>query len=183
MRGMFGRRSQSDRVIVEVSTVEEWARAVASEFGTHVTGICICKDDPPDCIATIDGRHISIELAELVDSNRIIDSVKAVEAGYEPPHYHGKSFEKAQWSKDRFFTELNSLIDKKDLKYQKNKFVFDVLLIHTDETWLSPVQAKSWLAEDKIETRISFKSAFLLMTNEPGYANHWPVFQLFGEGI
>lgn len=180
-RGIFGRRYQSDKVIIEVSTVEEWARAIASEFGVHVTKICICKDDPPDCIATVSGKQISIELAELVDSNRVLECAKAVETGNQPPHHQGTGFEKTQWSKERFFRELNSLIDKKNLKYEKNKLVFDVLLIHTDEPWLSPQQAKSWLSESKIEPKSSFRSVYLLMTYQPGYANHWPVFLLFSN--
>jgi hypothetical protein len=180
-RGIFARQTPEEKVIVETSTVEEWATAVKAEFGLHITNISPCQTDPPDCYANFEGRRISIELAELVDGNRLKESVAAIDAGKEPPHYQGQAFLNTQWSKDRFFDELSVLIDKKTVKYQRNKLVFDVLIIHTDETWLSPQQVRSWLAETDIGPRSTFQSAYLLMTYDPGYVDHWPVFRLFGS--
>ena len=180
LRGTFGRRNQKDRALVEVSTVNEWAIAVMSEFGLHISDVSPCQNDPPDCFATLDGKTISIELAELIDSNRIEENVAAIEAGNEPPHYNGEGFDKTQWSRDRFFTELTSLMNKKQTKYQGNGLSFDVLIIHTDETWLFPQQVNEWLSLQRIEPINSFKSAYLLMNYTPGYSDHWPLFRLFG---
>lgn len=180
-RGVFGAQNPQDRAVVEALTAEEWALAVKTEFGLNFTKISPCQTDPPDCYAIFEGRSVSIELAQLVDGNRLKESVAAIDAGKEPPHYQGQAFFDTQWSKDRFFKELSNLIDKKALKYEKLKLVFDILIIHTDETWLSPEQVRNWLAETHIEPRSTFSSAYLLMTYVPGYADHWPVFRLFGS--
>jgi hypothetical protein len=160
---------------------EEWASAVKSEFGLHVTNVRSCQTDPPDCCADIEGRSISIELAELTDGNRLKESVTAIEAGQDLPHHQGQAFLDTQWSRDRFFKELSHLIDKKAKKYESENLVFDVLLVHTDEPWLSPQKVRDWLAEKDVEPRNVFRSAYLLMTYVPGYAHHWPVFLLFGS--
>ena len=180
-RGIFGRRTQQDKPIVDASTATDWATAVKSVFGLRVTNINSCETDPPDCYANFEGRRISIELAELVDGNRLKESVAAIDAGKEPPHNQGQAFFDTQWSKDRFFKQLSALIDKKNTKYERDKLVFDVLIVHTDEPWLSARQVEYWLAETNIEPRGSFKNAYFLITYDPAYADHWPVFHLFGS--
>lgn len=180
-RGTFAAQNPQDRAVVEASTANEWALAVNEKYGLHVTNARSCEYDPPDCLAESDGRSITIELSELVDSNRLRENIAAINAEQDPPHLHGQAFLDAQWSKDRFFGELSSLIDKKAMKYEKNNSVFDVLLVHSDEPWLSPQQVDEWLAEESIVSRTAFRSAYLLLTYMPGGSKHWQVFKLFGS--
>ena len=180
-RGEFGSSTQQDRKLIERETTNEWARSLKTEFNKDITNIRSSDIDPPDCMATIGNRSISIELAELVDSVRLNARVKAVEVGREPPEYHGEAFENAQWSIDRFRDQLNNLIDRKHDKYLKTGQQFDVLLVHSDETWLLPSYVKSWLSSLVFEPRSAFGSAFLLLPYDPSFSNCWPVFQLFGE--
>lgn len=179
--GLFGRRNRHDKEFIEADAAEEWALAAKAEFGLHVTNISSCKPDPPDCHAIFEGRNISIELTELVDNHLRYENVKANEAGKEPPHYQGQAFLDAQWSKDRFFKEISDLIDKKTANYEAGNQVFDVLIVYTDEPWLSPQQVRTWLTETNIEPRRAFHSAYLLMTHEHANADHWPIFRLFGS--
>ena len=180
-RGEFGRRKQQDRKIVETETAREWARSLKTKFNWDITDIRSSDIDPPDCMATIGNRNISIELAELVDSARINARVKAVEVGKEPPEYGGEAFVTAQWTIDRFRDHLNDLIDKKHHQYSKDGQQFDVLLVHTDEPWLLPIHVQSWLSSLVFAPRCTFVSAFFIMTYDPGFSKCWPVFQLFGE--
>jgi hypothetical protein len=180
-RGTFAAQNPQDRTIMEASTAGEWALAVKEKFGLLITNVRPCQTDPPDCYADFEGKSISIELAELVDGHRLRESVIANETGQDPPHLYGKAFLNTQWSKDRFFRELAILIDKKTAKYENHNSAFDVLLVHTDEPWLSPQQVSNWLADKVVEPRSVFRSAYLLMPYVPGYVHHWPVFLLFGS--
>ena len=180
-RGEFGRRNQQDRKIVETETAREWARSLKTKFNFDITDIRSSESDPPDCTAMNGNRCISIELAELVDQDRINARVKAVEAGTEPPEYHGEAFGKTQWTIDRFHNHLNSLLDNKHHKYLRRGQQFDVLLVHTGEPWLLPIHVQNWLSSLVFAPRSTFVSAFFIMTYDPSFSNCWPVFQLFGE--
>ena len=180
-RGEFGRSTQQDRKLIERETTNEWARSLKIEFNKDITNIRSSDSDPPDCTAMIGNRCISIELAELVDQARINARVKAVEAGNEPPEYHGEAFENSQWTIDRFRHRLDALIENKHQKYLNGGQQFDVLLVHSDEPWLSPKYGHNWLSTLIFVPPSTFGSAFFLMTYDPNIPDHWPVFKLFGE--
>ena len=163
---------------------ESVEQAVVSIFADTMSYLCDVSleniksnpQDPPDCFAMIEGRRVHIELTELVDGNALAAAKKI--GGIS----HNITFEEMQWSSGRFFSEVCTLIDKKDKKYRVSEKAFDCLLIYSGELWLYPKDVQFWLRETSIAVRESFRSVYFLMTYDPGYSTkHNPVFRLYGD--
>lgn len=174
-------RTNNDKALVETSTAREFAQSIAAECGIDLCDIQSNPADPPDCIGRIGDRCIEIELAELVNAD-VLSAVAQARKQNRRVTSHDELFLDAQWTPDLLKDRVDRLLDKKQAAYADLAGgPVDVLLIHTDEPWLSPNDVKSWLESLSFTPRPAFKSAFLLMTYHPGYSEHWPVFRLFGD--
>lgn len=179
--GEFARTSSADKPIIDVEIAEEWAKAMKLEWGTEITEIKSWAPNPPDCVATCDGKPLSIELVEFIDGSRVAKNAAAKKIGIAyPTHCHGPDFINSIWTKDRFVTKLIDLIDAKNGKYAKRDVSVDAIVIHTDEPFLARSQVEDWLAGCKFEAHSQLRSAFLLMTYDPAI-KRWPIFLLFGS--
>ena len=174
--GVFNHQTAADKAIVELSTAREWRESIAVEFGVTVGEPEYNVDEPPDCHVSVDGQTLGVELRQLVESEHKQRAAKG-----ETP-YAGQLFMDMQWSKERLVSELKKTIQEKGDKYKRKGNLIDVLLIHTDEPWLSSSQAREWLSDIQIEPHPNIASAFLLFSYEPGRGvEHWPVLWLYGE--
>lgn len=174
--GAFNRRTPADKAIVEVDTTREWCESIAAEFGITVGEPVHNPDDPPDCYVAVDGQSLAVELRELVEEEH-----KQRAAQGETP-YAGRFFLDTQWSKERLASKLNEIIQNKGNKCRSQGKIMDVLIIHSDEPWLTSRQAHQWLSSINVEPHPSISNAFLLFTYEPGRdVEHWPVLWLYGD--
>lgn len=176
---VFARESAEDKQIVECLTAQEWCDAMNEQFGVTITGVESKEDDPPDCIAVYNGKQISIELAELVDSVVLSRIAEARRAGLRITAYD-QLFSLAQWSPEKFKSAIDNLVDSKQRKYGPRRITVDALIIHTGEPWLSPTDVAKWLPNMSFEARPIARACYLLMDYFPGFAVHWPVFRIYG---
>lgn len=178
---LFARETSEDKQIVELATAREWAESAGAKYGIVVSGIVSNSNSnvAPDCFAQLNGGQIGIELTELVDPEllRCVAAERKSDRVFSA--YHGIGFQQAQWDQTRFCHALNEILAKKDKKYEGQSFRADVLIVHTDEPWLSPHDVERWLAQNTFEHRPSLKTVYFLMTYVPGYSLHWPVFQVY----
>lgn len=173
----FARETPEDLAIVERSTAKEWAKSVRDRFGLNVSGIVsnLEATGVPDCFGRLDGNAIGIELTELVDG-QLIDDIRM---GAISSAHTGNGFFRSQWDVARFAAFLIAAIEKKHAKYQRNGERVDVLILHSDETWLDPFNVDRWLRWRLPGPGPCIGSAYFLLTYHPGYSQNWPVFRLF----
>jgi hypothetical protein len=180
-RGHAGRGHTTHQThqIVELSILGDWQTAVAESLGWHVSDLKINPSDPPDAFATIEGRRVSIELTELVDGRLLSGLRRASRAsGIRMTSSEGDAFIRSQWTQERFRHELRQRIEAKQKRYDKRDIVIDVLVIFTDEPWLSRLQVAEWLKDWLPMATPNLKAVHLLMGYEPGYPAGYPVFEL-----
>ena len=172
----FNYENSDDKRIVEELTFNEWRKSVRAEFGVDVNPSQPNPNDPPDFFASCGGKHISIELVQLVEQAHKRRATKG-----ENPSF-GKLFQETQWSKERLISKLNTLISMKGEKYRRRGLEIDVLLVHTDEPWLAPSDANGWLSNVSIEPHPNIKTVSLFFFYEPNRGvDHWPVLTVYGE--
>ena len=58
---------------------------------------------------------------------------------------------------------------KKEVKYTRNRSFFDVLIVRTDEPWLSPYHVEERLQNVGPLSAEGIRSAYLLMSGNSGY--------------
>ncbi|MCF1707219.1 DUF3052 domain-containing protein [Tabrizicola sp. J26] len=168
--------SNSDKQIVELSTISEWLRSMKSEFGKDFGRAEINPNDPPDFFVSTADIRLSVELVQLIDQK----AKKRAEKGES--QYSGQLFSDTQWSKERFRTKLDELIRLKGEKYQDRSVKVDVLLIYTAEPWLTSQMAQDWLSGLDIGTHPCIRSAYLLFEYDPASGKrHWPFFRIYGS--
>lgn len=174
--GVFNHETDEDKRIVEESTAFEWCDSVQTKYGINFKNLRSNEIDPPDCFVTVAGKELGLELVQFINQEH------KRRASIDESPYAGKLFSDMQWSKERFEKELNACIQTKGAKYFKRNFTVDVLIVHTDETWLRSEETGAWLEECEISDHPNIGSAFLMHTYEPGRnAERWPVFWLFGN--
>lgn len=174
--GVFNSENQNDKQTVELDTITDWCASAAAEYGLEVNELRQNLDDPPDFIASVARPDQKIELVQLVEEEHKHRAAKG-----ENPH-HGKLFEDAQWSKDRFERKLNDVIVKKGERYKKKGLKIDMLIVHTAEPFLTSNQAQEWLEEINIEPHPNIDNVSLIFEYEPGREmDHWPVVSVYGD--
>lgn len=170
---VFARNSAGDKRVVEKATVLEWAKAVGVVEGLTVTAITEGPANAfPDFNATLTGESISIELTELLHSPDILKTSAKGHVG----------FDDLQWTEGQFRERVNERINAKAAKLCERDRRCAVLIVHTDEPWLSPAAVSGWLKNEAFPPQQTVEAAYLLMTYVPGWAKHWPVFRLWGTG-
>ncbi len=176
--GIFGRRSNADRPLVDRSTANEFAEALKSLHGIELSHICDGRD-PPDVEAQIGDQTIGLEMVQLM--KREVREKKVL-AGLGSA-YPGQ-FEQSQWTEAEFERRVNDLLDEKERKYsaRPEEWIADALVIHSDEDWLRWHAVQEWLPSATFRPRRKLRSAYLLLTPSPDYPDsHWPLFRLYGS--
>lgn len=171
---MFARPSNAEKRIVERQTVEEWARS-ARRKGDAVADIRSNLDDPPDCLATLNGIPVAIELAELLHGE-VLHRFAAARRGNAPP----PTWDELQWTSELFHDRLDAIVSRKSeaLKRADLGSTTTILLIYTDEPWLSFGQAENWLIDLDFEAPSNVDRADLLFSYDPT-VGYWPILRLF----
>lgn len=174
--GIFNSETSDDKRIVERCTLEEWRKSIAIEYGIEIGEPEYNPNDPPDFFVRMGDQRLGIELVQLIEQKH-----KERASVNETP-FEGQLFEDMQWSESRFISKLNQLVTKKGIKYAKTGIQIDVLLIHTDETWLTSIQAQEWLKHAKISLHPNISNVSLLFFYEPGRGvKHWAVLPVYGD--
>jgi hypothetical protein len=175
---IFNYADEAGKRNMEFGTASEWCRSIRTEFFLKASEPILNPDDPPDCFVKIDGECFGVELVQLIE-----ESHKSRATRGETP-YHGALFSDGQWSKERFISKLNEVIQKKGVKYCKAGKFIDVLLIHTAETWLTSALALDWLDGISPMPHTNIRNAFLLLEYESGReVECWPVLYLYGDRL
>jgi len=178
---MFARDNKViSREMVEIGVAYEWANSMQKEFGTSVTEICSSGADHPDCYATCGEKRINLELTELVHEH-ILERCAKTPRSEMTLDESRKLFDDSQWTSQLLFDQLSVRLDKKKGKYSNAGVKLDALIIHTDESWLSPQNIERWLNDFDFPVRNNVASAYLLCTYTPGYREWWPIFRLYGK--
>lgn len=174
-------RDPADQQIMERIIANYWADAMRTALGANITSIRSNPKpyDAPDCFAMYNGKELSIEVTELVDSNILAKIDKARKVGRNLTSSR-ELFDDAQWTAERLRNEIEARLNKKNARYSSKGESFDVLVIYTAENWLSPKIIETTLAKSHFAIGDAFKSAYLLSEYYPGYAEHWPLFTLYG---
>ncbi len=168
----FARNNAQDKLVVERATVFEWARSFGAAGGGQPDSIIAGPDNKfPDFTAQLDGKTITIELTELLHFPEILK--RAAKARL--------NFEDIQWTEAHFRERVNARLNAKCNMLSERGRSADILILHTDEPWLSPQMIEDWLSREAFCRRDEVDEAYLLTTYVPGYAEHWPIFRLYGS--
>ena len=145
----------------------------------------IRKNDPPDVFAEMDGKKISVEVAELVCEEainaypEIPPLVEPVEPG---PHALDKLPQPMppKWPLGKFERRLREIVQCKEEKARKkhkrdgkdNSLSKQSLLIVTDEPWLDEKTLSEYLKTIKLQRPQNFDGVYIM-----GSEGHYPVFE------
>lgn len=180
--GTLNHETAEDKRTVELATATEWRRAAIAEFSLQLGWPEHNPNDPPDCFVDLAGRRVGVELVKLISQKHLERAARG-----ETP-YAGQIFRDIQWSKERFGSEIQNVLQRKGSMYAKNGMQIDVLVICAAEPWLTSTQAEQWLDELLLAPHESISNLFLLLDYEPGppdhasaASRHWPVFWIYGD--
>lgn len=117
-------------------------------------------NDPPDLEARdSNGSRIAIEVTELVDSQ----AIKA--------HLAGRTYESAEWEKEKFLSTLNTLLSAKNERFHKLKGApypgGYVVVVFTDEPELPRNTVAAYLQGHAFSELSNVDRAFLLLSYDP----------------
>lgn len=174
--GCFNYDSELSKSRVEMAVAVDWSQALAARYTCQIEMPRTNPDDPPDICIQINGKDVGVELVQLIERGHKERSLRGESA------YHGRLIMDMLWDRDRFAAKLENIIRDKGDKYAKRKLRFDVLLIFTDEPYLSACQVEGWLAEIAIPPHLTFERIFLMLDERAGKI-HCPVFLLSGDGF
>ena len=153
----------SDRDIEEWGVVKNLIESLESE-GKNIYHSLTMRgrlNDPPDCEARdYDNNRIAIEVTELVDG-------KAIQA-----YNAGAVYEGADWDKNKFLTNLELLLSRKDLRFPELKEPpYDggyFVVIFTDEPMLDRLAVETYLQGHNFQKPKYLTKAFLIVSYDPG---------------
>ena len=173
--GVFN-AGNAEKPFVEASTFFEWSRSAKALLGFEVESFRRSPADPPDFFATIAGQQYAIELRQFVDHAHKKRALRG-----ETP-YAGQLFLDTQWDEQRLYASLNEAIDEKAEKYLQANVCVDLLLLHTDEPWLSHEMAMRFLEGKDFSSRENIGSVHLLFSYEAGRGTDlWPLLPIYGD--
>jgi len=173
-----------DEVVAAMKKSREIPRKYASYFQWHnreIMELGICKhlatffhreglgevtayklgEDPPDCIITIDGQDVAVEITELVDSNAIKEQVK-----YNVAYPDG-----TEWNRDNLAEKINEILEKKDSPSNgdalREKYPRYLLLIHVDEPELMHPDFERLFDVSLLNTTSLIDEAYIVFSYDP----------------
>ncbi|TLS78284.1 hypothetical protein FE236_00550 [Mariprofundus erugo] len=129
-------------------------------------------EDPPDCVITLNGIDIAVEITELVDKEAIKQQVKS---GVAYP-------ETLEWSSELLAERLNALLRKKDAPQNKDalreKYADYWLLVHTDEPELMAPEFDVLFDPSLLVSTDLIDQAYIVFSYDPTVQSY-PVKRLF----
>ena len=162
----------SNRDLEEWGICSQWSESLAARGELFFSGLKVRgrPNDPPD-LEALDptGGRLAIEVTELVDG----DAIRAFRAG--------RTYDWAEWSKERFIAALEERVEVKDRRFPELKEPpYDggyVVLVHTDEPELSRATVEGYLLNHRFKRPQYVSRAFLLLSYDPS-VSHYPYFEL-----
>ncbi|MNQ57654.1 hypothetical protein D3C85_718190 [compost metagenome] len=167
----FARRNAEHKAIIERAVMLEWQGSMHRAFSIAFQAVERGPDNAfPDFFVRINEAKLSVELTELLHSEGIVRRA-----------YNAKlTFEETWWTNDHFKARVIEAIKKKaDNAYKRGQHI-DVLLLHTDEPWLTSARLDEMCSALALEPPSVIRSAYLLKTYCPD-VGYWPVHRLFGS--
>ena len=127
-------------------------------------------NDPPDCeVLSRDGARIAVEVTELVDGR----AIRAFKQGHV--------YDWAEWSKEKFLTAIDQLLERKDDRFPALKDApypgGYLVVIHTDEPMLSRERIAELLRGHLFKKPKYISRAFLILSYDP-HVQYYPYFEL-----
>jgi len=160
-----------DREIMELGVCKHLGSYMAKEGLGEVSGYKI-GEDPPDCIMSLDGEDVAVEITELVDSGAIKEQVK-----YKVAYPDG-----TEWNQDNLAEKLNGLLEKKDNPSNRDalrqKYLKYWLLIHTDEPELMHPEFEQLFDANKLVKTSLIDRAYIVFSYDPRVQDY-PVMRLY----
>lgn len=168
---VFARRNAEDKAIIERAIMQEWQGSMHAAFGVVFQAVERGPDNAfPDFFVRINEAKLSAELTELLHSEDIVRRAYNAKLTVEEPW----------WINDHFKARVIEAIEKKaDNAYKRGQHI-DVLLLHTDEPWLTSARLDEMCSALALELPSVVRSAYLLKTYCPDIG-YWPVYRLFGS--
>lgn len=162
----------TNRDLEEYSIASQW-RASLEAQGNGFFSVLKARGrphDPPDLEAISNhGGRVAIEVTELVDSN----AIRAFKAG--------RTYDWAEWSKEKFLAAVEERIDAKDSCFPNLKEPpYDggyIVLLHTDEPKLPRQVVDSYLKDHRFKKPKHVTRAFLLLSYDPSIFRY-PYYEL-----
>lgn len=166
---------RGSRELVELEIAKQFAKSLRHVWEISLFQIENRPTPEPDCRAEGPSGPLTIEIKRLSDQT-LRERIARAKKGGKPLSDH-EIFERSQWPIERLDTFVNKLIDENvDNPYPAD---VDILLLCTDEPWLTPTAILQLVTERRIHPRQRFRSAFLMMSHVPGL-EYYPLFQLYG---
>jgi hypothetical protein len=166
LRGYAGFFDWPDKSAKEYGIAYEFIKALEREGGPRITSAQRhgSGDDPPDCtLITGTGQRWGLEITELV-SQKAIEVTKRGGAAY------------ATWPDSALIDRVGALIARKDIPAAKVKggpYDRYVLLIHTDEFFLSAGRLQALLGNQIFKTSL-IDHVYVLVSYDP-HVQHQPL--------
>ena len=181
---------------MEVSATQEWANELNKQDHS-IHGIKTNPDDPPDCLAEMDGERIGVEVTELTvdekerkkyvkakDESKIniflapgqVDDDKTKEHLEEASRNRPKARvpNTVDWPFDKFRNKLVDIVQEKDKKMREQKEKGELisldkyfLLIVTDEQNLWKGRLEEYLHRIKLPRPQYFDAIYIMMSYMP----------------
>ena len=146
-------RSAEGKSAAEAGVVQSLFGSMAAAGGCPYSHLRSSGERWPDCEAEDpEGGQVAIEVTELVDSNAFNDSF-----GAKP------------WSEERVISQLlERILDKDQKSFHGQQYAEVILIIHTDEFYLSPLEVVDLVGSHEFGlTHGNLDRAFLLFSYLP----------------
>ena len=168
---VFARKSAEDKAIIERAIMQEWQGSMHAAFGVVFQAVERGPDNAfPDFFVRINEANLSVELTELLHSEGIVRRA-----------YNAKlTVDETWWTNDHFKGRVIEAIKKKAVHADQRGQCIDVLLLHTDEPWLTSARLTEMCSALVLEPQSAIRSAYLLKTYCPD-VGYWPVYRLLGS--
>ncbi len=208
----FWHANKESQQPMEISATQAWANELNKQ-GYAIDGIETNPDDPPDCVAEMDGERIGIEVTELTVDEK--ERKKYVEAKDESVTttflapgqvYDDKTKERleeanrnrpkvrvpnpADWPFDKFREKLAKIVQKKDKKMRKQKendqlisLGKNFLLIVTDEPNLGEERLDEYLKKIKLSRPQYFDAIYVMYSYVPNNDAHSGLRRVFNSDL
>jgi len=173
--GLFNSNGQEDKRTVEGSTIREWATSMEKRLGYKVSEIARAEEEPPDFTVEISGTTLAVELTQMDNP----EHRKRAAKGESP--FAGQLFLDMQFDRERLTEEVLRAFQRKDKDYSSRGHCIDLLLIHTDEPWLTAAQLRDWLPLDWTCRNSPIRAVHLMLTYSPSEGPTWPLFEVSGS--
>jgi len=167
---------------MEFDSVSKWATEMNRRgWDIEIPSIRKNPEVYPDCLATVSGETIGVEVTELVDSETIRANAKSCRSttlilnGLEFPNLLVPI-----WHVCDFREKLEEIIQRKDARVRDSSLAKQLLLIVTDEPWLDEATVAEYLDALTLKRPRHFDEVYIMLSYVPDSTGngHHPVFRI-----